>query len=197
MYYIVGLGNPGEQYACSRHNVGRIVVDRLRTELSCGAWEVSTGASARYTRGEIDGVPIQLLLPETYMNRSGETLQYIAEKHGAAPEDFIVVYDDVDLPFGALRIAAGGGAGSHNGMRSVINHLHSTECVRVRIGIAPTSFWTGKTKRPQGGGALERFVLGRMSRSEQAKLDMRMADIHDAIEMIVTRGVKEAMNEWN
>lgn len=197
MYYIVGLGNPGERYEHTRHNVGQIAVDRLREHIGCGDWAKSNGANARYVRGMLEGEPVELVLPDTYINRSGETFRYLMEKHNATVDAFIVVYDDVDLPLGTFKLAAHGGAGSHNGVKSVIAHTNDPGFIRVRIGIAPRSFWTGTVKRPAGGGALERYVLGRMSRSDVRTLDSILPDIHAAIACVVRHGVARAMNEYN
>ncbi len=154
MFYIVGLGNPGDKYKQTRHNVGRMMVEALKEDGSFSDWTKSKHANALYAHGEVGGGPAELILPETFMNKSGETVRYVVEKHEAKPEDFIVVHDDIDLPFGELKTGVGRGAGGNNGVESIIKHLGSKDFVRVRVGIAPRSFWTGEVKRPQGGGPL-------------------------------------------
>lgn len=198
MHFIIGLGNPGATYENTRHNVGRLLVARLQEQVGdANSWKKDNGAQALLSQGKFGSFPVEFVLPETFMNRSGETVAYLSEKCGAAPEELIVVYDDVDLPLGSLRIAHGRGAGGHNGIGSIIAALKHKDFIRVRIGIAPTSFWTGKVKRPQGGGKLERFVLGAFSRSERSTIDEIASRVFDAIETIVTEGSAKAMNEFN
>ncbi|MEX0917800.1 MAG: aminoacyl-tRNA hydrolase [Candidatus Paceibacterota bacterium] len=196
MYYVFGLGNPGAEYADTRHSVGRTLIERFADSQSA-SFSNERNAQALIAHVDVAGVPTMLVLPETFMNRSGETARFLKEKRGALPKDCIVVYDDVDLPLGTIRVTQGRGDGGHNGIKSFVEGLKSKEFVRIRIGIAPTSFWTGKVKRPTAGGPLERFVLGRFSRSEQAKLDGIFERTARAIETIVVDGVERAMNEFN
>tara|TARA_B100000508_G_scaffold140846_2_gene143824 strand:- start:6067 stop:6648 length:582 start_codon:yes stop_codon:yes gene_type:complete len=193
MYYIIGLGNPGDKYQNTRHNVGRMALDHI----TGGDWDKSKNANALYVRGMVGDEPVEYVAPETFMNRSGETINYIVKKHEAKPEEFIVVHDDIDLPFGEIKIAQGRGAGGNNGVDSIIKHLKSKNFARVRIGIAPTSFWTGKTKRPAGGGPLERFVLKPFSKSEQKQLEEVLEKTKQAIETIIEKGPEAAMNQFN
>jgi PTH1 family peptidyl-tRNA hydrolase len=141
--------------------------------------------------------PVQYLLPETFMNKSGDTVAYIVKKQQATPEDFIVLHDDIDLAFGTIKISKGRGGGGNNGVTSIIQTLGSKDFVRIRIGIAPTSFWTGKTKRPQGGGPLERFVLKPFTPSERKQLSDIFSTIDLAVTMVLEQGVEAAMNTYN
>jgi len=193
MFYIVGLGNPGEKYTNTRHNVGRMALEHI----AGSDWEKSKNANALYARGMLGSEPVEFVMPETFMNRSGETVSYITKKHDAKPEEFIVVHDDIDLPFGEIKIGQGKGAGGNNGVDSIIKHLKSKNFVRVRIGIAPTSFWTGKSKRPAGGGPLERFVLKPFNKSEQKQLEEVLGQVRDAIEIVISDGHEIAMNKYN
>lgn len=196
MHYIFGLGNPGDQYTKTRHNVGRALVTDLATAQNAKL-EKDRGANALVATGSIGQAPIAFVLPETFMNRSGETAAYFMAKHAAKPEDIIVVHDEVDLPLGTVRIATERGDGGHNGIKSMIEGTKGRGFIRVRIGISPTSFWTGKVKRPQGGGALEKFVLGPFSRAESSVIADIAPSVWDAIEMIVTHGREKAMNRFN
>ncbi len=197
MQYIIGLGNPGEKYEKTRHNVGRMFVETVRAEGVFPDWSKSKGAKAFYAHGAIMGEETELLLPETFMNRSGETVQYVCKKHAAKPEDFIVVHDDIDLPFGEVKISHGKGAGGNNGVSSIISTLSSKDFVRIRIGIAPKQFLTGRVVRPAGGGALEKFVLKTFSVLERQQLPAVFVKANEALELIVKDGVQVAMNKVN
>lgn len=196
MHFIIGLGNPGIEYAATRHNVGRVLVERFARSLDV-SFSSDRNAQALTASATVGGAPLTLVLPETFMNRSGETARFLKEKQHARPEECIVVYDDVDLPLGTVRVTHGRGDGGHNGIKSLIEGFKTKDFIRIRVGIAPTSFWTGKVKRPAAGGPLERFVLGRFSRSEQGKLDDIFDRTSQAIETIVSDGVERAMNEFN
>jgi PTH1 family peptidyl-tRNA hydrolase len=143
----------------------------------------------------LSGETITVLYPETYMNNSGVAVQKLVPKEHIAR--LIVVHDDIDLPFGEVKVAQGRGAGGNNGVQSVIQKLNSKDFVRVRIGIAPTSFWTGKVKRPAGGGPLERFVLQEFSKQEQKQLPEVLQTVQQALETVVGEGVAVAMNQYN
>lgn len=195
MYYVLGLGNPGTQYENTRHNVGRDFLQYLAKEEGWGDWEKNKHAQALHVRGVVSDVPIECLLPETYMNRSGETVRYLAQKHHMKPEELIVVYDDVDLAIGELKISKGRGAGGHNGVESVINALGSKDFIRLRIGVAPRGFF-GIPKRPKGE-ALTGHVLGRFTKKEQLQLDKVFAEAHQALRMTSEEGVESAMNTYN
>jgi PTH1 family peptidyl-tRNA hydrolase len=193
MFYIIGLGNPGDKYEKTRHNVGRMVLN----EIVGDSWEKSKNANALYSRAMIASEAVEYLVPETFMNRSGETVKYIVDKQNAKPEEFIVVHDDIDLPFGEIKIVQGRGAGGNNGIDSIIKNLKSKNFIRVRVGIAPKSFWTGEMKRPAGGGPLERFVLKPFGSAEKKQLPEVQNKVREAIEFIVSEGVESAMNNIN
>lgn len=192
MHYIVGLGNPGEQYTHTRHNIGREVLLFMQQKKQLPDWQKSKAARALYTHTEA----AELLLPDTFMNQSGETLRYVCDKQAAQINEFVVVHDDVDLPFGEMKIAVGRGDGGHNGLRSIISSLKSKDFIRVRLGVSPKSFWTGKVRRP-AGDALATFVLGRFSMSEKKQLPEVFEKVTEAIEMITDKGVEAAMNKFN
>lgn len=197
MQYVLGLGNPGKDYEHTRHNVGRAAVLHLQRTYGGSEWAKDKHAQTLRAEVAIGGAHATLALPETYMNRSGETALYFVRAEGAAPEDMIVVADDIDLPFGTIRIGKGRGDGGHNGLKSIIAALGSKEFARVRIGIAPTSFWTGKVKRPEGGGALERFVLARFTAREERALETLMPRAAEAIACVLEKGTAAAMNTYN
>ena len=193
MYYILGLGNPGKQYDGTRHNVGRDLVSAVAGEVS---WQKSKHANAHYAHGLVASTEVKWLLPDTFMNKSGDTARYVQQKHGATPEQFIVVYDDVDLAIGEFKVSTGRGDGGHNGIKSLIGALKSKDFIRIRVGVARTSFWTGKARRPEGA-ALPRHVLGPFSSSERKKLTTMQDSISQALTVIVRDGVQAAMNQYN
>lgn len=179
---IVGLGNPGRAYAHTRHNVGFDTIDILARRR--GVRVVSRQCLALVGKFESDGQDVLLVKPQTYMNDSGSAVGRLARKHGVPPENIIVVCDDIDLPLGAIRIRRKGSSGGHKGMQSIIDHLHSSEFPRIRIGIG------------RSGDAID-HVLSRFSRSERAIIDETLQSAADAIEMILGQGIEAAMNAFN
>lgn len=151
--------------------------------------------SGRTTGGRIGDEPVAMLYPDTFMNNSGSAVVKFVPKNAVG--DLIVIHDDVDLPFGEIKISKGRGGGGNNGIASIINKLGSKDFVRIRVGIAPTSFWTGKVKRPAGGGPLERFVLKPFGASERKQLPEIFAKVDDAVREVVEKGVEAAMNKLN
>lgn len=195
MFYIVGLGNPGKKYSNTRHNIGWQVLDSVREQSGLPALVHEKQNSAEVTSGAINNEPVTLIYPDTFMNNSGAAVVKFVGKGEA--DQLIVVHDDVDLPFGEVKVGKGRGDGGNNGVKSIISKLGSKDFVRVRIGIAPKSFWTGKTKRPASGGPLERFVLKPFTKSEQAKLPEVIERARQATELIISKGPERAMNACN
>jgi len=195
MKYIVPLGNPGEKYATTRHNVGWLAMDY---SIESRAWPrliEDTKLSGRTTEGCIGNEPVAVLYPDTFMNNSGAAVAKLVSQNEVG--DLVVLHDDIDLPFGEIKISAGRGGGGNNGVSSIIQKLGSKDFVRIRIGIAPKSFWTGKMKRPAGGGPLERFVLKPFSPSERKQLPDIFATIDAAVAVVIEQGVEAAMNQYN
>jgi len=183
---VVGLGNPGKEYAATRHNIGFMVVDRLAArhgvEFRKMFWFPAFRATCR-----IAGEDVRLLKPVTYMNRSGKAVWGAMKKWRVAPVDTVVVYDDVDLELGAVRIRAKGSGGSHNGMKSVLEWLQTKVFPRVRVGIGP---------KPERGEMIE-FVLGEFGEEETLKLEKVVEHAADAVESIFSAGTERAMNTFN
>ena len=181
MYLIVGLGNPGSQYAHTRHNAGFDVVSVLsqRNGISVRIHKYR----AKLGKGAIGGHRVLLCLPQTYMNRSGESVKEVVSSLGMRANQLIVVYDDVDLSVGNVRIKARGSAGSHNGMKSVIYHLQTDEFVRVRVGIG----------KPDSD--IVEHVLGEHSDKKAAFETIIKAA--DAVEAILAHGISEAQSRFN
>ncbi|MEM9336558.1 MAG: aminoacyl-tRNA hydrolase [Patescibacteria group bacterium] len=195
MFYIVGLGNPGDKYANTRHNVGWQALD-----LALQAWNLPSlieekSSSGRTTEGKVGEEYVQVLYPDTYMNNSGSAVIKMVPKGEVSK--LIVVHDDIDLPLGQVKVGKGRGAGGNNGIKSIIEKLGSKDFVRIRIGIAPKSFWTGEQQRPAGGGALERFVLKPFGMLERGKLPEVYETARLAIEEVLKNGPEAAMNKYN
>jgi PTH1 family peptidyl-tRNA hydrolase len=195
MKYIVALGNPGEKYKNTRHNVGFMAVDKFIEEFRLPGLVESKSYSGLITEGVFGENEIKILYPDTYMNNSGSAVAKLVSKNET--QHLVVVHDDIDLPFGEIKIGKNQGAGGNNGVKSIIEKLGSKEFSRVRIGIAPKSFWTGKTNRPKGGGPLERFVLKPFGITEKKELSEVLSKASSAIKIILEEGVDSAMNRLN
>lgn len=187
MLLVVGLGNPGREYAETRHNVGFQVVDELSRVASADAFrEKFTG---EYARGRLGAEDVVLLKPATYMNLSGQSVQPAAAFFKVEPSSIVVVHDELDLPFGDVRLKKGGGHAGHNGLRSLIERLGTAEFVRVRVGIG----------RPPPGfkGDVAAFVLSRFDGVERAQLGDVCARAVSMVDDVAKLGVTAAMNRHN
>ena len=185
MFLVAGLGNPGEEYALTPHNLGFLTVDRLAEQH--GIRITRRDSKALIGTGEIDGREVMLAKPQTFMNLSGTSLAPLMEKHGIELGQFVVVYDELDLPWRALRIKPKGSAAGHNGMKSAIQSLKTNEIVRVRLGIHPG--------HPIRDGA--EFVLAPIKRSQMKELDEFISFAADAIRSIIAEGVEKSMTRFN
>ena len=195
MFYIIGLGNHGENYQNTRHNVGWLVGDYIREQARLPELVGDRAMSGRVTEGLIVGAPVRLLYPDTYMNNSGSAAVKFVPKNEVG--NLIVVHDDIDLPLGEIKLGKGRGDGGNNGIKSLIEKLGTKDFIRIRIGIAPRSFWTGEVKRPKGGGPLERFVLKPFSTKEEVQLNEVKERAYAALQTILQSGLEIAMNKYN
>lgn len=194
-HIIVGLGNPGEEYGDTRHNIGRIVVERFRKQHDFSDWEKRKELKAFVSRGSFEGHAVTLLEPDDYMNNSGKSVaRYLKDANEETL--VVVVHDDIDLPIGTFRISFNRGAGGHNGVLSVEQEIKTREFIRVRIGIAPVTFF-GTMRKPKGEVAVQKHVLGKFTTSDAKKLEPVLKDSVSAIEQIVNEGHTVAMNRWN
>ncbi|MBP9749616.1 MAG: aminoacyl-tRNA hydrolase [Candidatus Pacebacteria bacterium] len=174
-YLLIGLGNPGEAYATSRHNLGRVALERMYDRCAGVSWRTDTLAHARVARGVTPaGTSVTFVLPDTFMNRSGVAVRPFVERVEDL-EHVIVLHDDIDLPEGTVRIAFDRGSGGHNGVRSVERMFASKAFVRVRIGIAPVAA-DGTISKPAKGDELDDFVLRPLRGPTWEKL-LSVADI--------------------
>ena len=183
-WVVVGLGNPGEKYAGTRHNAGALVIDVLAARISSKLKSHKSGCAT--AEGHLAGESAVLARPMSYMNESGRPVRSLMSFYKSPLERLIVVHDELDIPFGEVRVKEGGGTAGHNGLKSLASHMGSKDFVRVRFGIG----------RPRGGDAAD-YVLQRFSGSERRDLDDLLGHAADAVERIIEVGTEKAMNEFN
>ncbi len=192
---IVGLGNPGKEYEGSRHNIGRTTVEAFAKKYCFSEWKEGKDKNALIAKGELDGVKVVLALPQTFMNKSGKAVGKMV-KSAKATERLVVLYDDMDIPLGKVKISFGRGSGGHKGVDSIIRALGTKKFTRIRIGISPATP-SGKLKKPLGDEKVVRFLMERFKASEEEKLRQIKKRVFDALGMIVGKGRAEAMNVFN
>ncbi len=186
MKLIVGLGNPGIEYQFTPHNLGFLAIDRIAND--CGVEVRNRQCRALTARGEIRGEAVLLAKPETFMNLSGMSVRELAGKHEVRPEtDLIVIYDELDLPLGTIRIRQRGSSAGHNGMKSIIGALGTQEFLRIRLGIAPN--------RKVADGV--KFVLTPFRKSQLKMVDEVLDSAAEAVNVILKEGPAAAMNRFN
>lgn len=196
MYTIVGLGNPGNEYVDTRHNVGWAVLSMFAEKNSFPTFERSSRYSCLIAEGTFEGEYVTILLPTTFMNKSGQSLaRYFKDFNRENIDKLIVVHDDVDLLFGTVRVSYDRGAGGHNGIQSIIDTMTTKRFIRIRVGIARKNFF-GAVERPRGE-ALSTFVLGKFTKSEREQLPAIQAKVDEALLLIIGKSVEHAMQEIN
>jgi PTH1 family peptidyl-tRNA hydrolase len=182
---VVGLGNPGIRYQLNRHNAGFLVLDQLAEQHAISIGQ--TLFDADIGKGKITGSAVLLVQPQTFMNLSGVAIRRLIDYFRIAIEDTIVVHDDLDLPFPAIRLKAGGGHGGHKGLISVIDHLGSADFARVRIGIG----------RPSHKSMVESYVLSPFSEEEMTLLPQLTRTAAEAVTDIISSGIQAAMEKYH
>jgi peptidyl-tRNA hydrolase, PTH1 family len=185
VFLVAGLGNPGEQYAATPHNLGFLVVDWLAEQE--GIRVTRTDSKALTGLGSVGGQQMMLAKPQTFMNLSGTSLRPLMEKHAMSPNQLILVYDELDLPWGHLRIRPRGSAGGHHGVESVIKQLGTDEFTRIRLGIHPG--------HPVKSGA--DYVLAPFNRQQGKELDAVLGFAANAVRSIIADGVEKSMTKFN
>lgn len=173
MYIIVGLGNPGEEYKDTRHNTGRMATEFLA--------------------GKVSG--IKILTPDTFMNKSGMAVAKVVKSKRAA-EKLVVIYDDLDLPLGSIKISYNRSSGGHRGVRSIIKALKTESFPRIRVGISSVTP-SGKIKKPRGDKEVEKHILGQFKKSEKEVLKKVFKRVAEAVETISSKGLERTMNQFN
>jgi len=182
---VAGLGNPGEQYQATRHNIGFMVAERFASRF--GVQLKKKGHQGVYGVGRCNGEEITVLLPQTFMNLSGASVGSALKSLGVDPGDLIVIHDDIDLLFGQLKFKCGGGHGGHNGIRHIRQVLGHGDFVRCKIGVG----------RPAEGGEVVNHVLKPFSAAERKSLDRLLDGAVEALQVMISQGLAAAMNEFN
>ena len=185
MYLIIGLGNPEEDYSNTRHNIGFDVVNEISKEFNI---QVSKSKfTALYGMGEINGKKIILVKPQTYMNLSGESIIQFKKYYKISNKNIIVVYDDMDLNLGDIRLKPKGGPGTHNGMKSVVGNLNTENFIRIRVGIG----------KPENKEDIINYVTGKVPKKEKEILNQSIQKAKESIIEILQNGIDIAMNKFN
>jgi len=185
MKLIIGLGNPGTEYADTRHNVGFQAIDTIGK-----AYNIRVNKNkfkGFFGEGMIGNSKVILIKPQTYMNLSGESVNSFISWYKVDPKDVLIIYDDVSLDPGVLRIREKGSAGGHNGIKSIIQHLGTDEFQRIKIGIG---------EKPQNWDLAD-YVLSRFTNLEMKMIDKTIKDVVDATQMMIEKGIQQAMNAYN
>lgn len=185
MYLIVGLGNPEEEYANTRHNMGFDTINEIAKRNNVAI--TKSKFKGLYETAIIQGKKVILLKPQTYMNLSGESIKEICEFYNIELKDIIVIYDDIDIEKGKIKLRKKGGPGSHNGMKSVVQELGTTEFPRVRVGIG----------QPEFKNDMINYVIGKVPDEEQKILAEGVKKASEAVEEIIKNGIDIAMNKFN
>lgn len=185
MKCIIGLGNPGRKYKDTRHNIGFMAIDHLSDSLDIGL--SANKFKCDYGTGFINGERVMLVKPQTYMNLSGEGVRPLMDYYNIETDDILVLYDDLDLPVGRLRLRLKGSGGGHNGIKSLNQHLNTQNYKRIRIGI----------DRPDAGMTVIKYVLSKFPKSQRALVQKVIERISEASEAFITKNFQDVMTEYN
>lgn len=183
---IVGLGNPGQQYEKTRHNVGFLFLDRLVSDFGA-SWSSESKFQGVFSICELLGFKVMLLKPSVFMNRSGLSVGKVARYYKLMPEEILIVHDELDFSPGVVKLKKGGGHAGHNGLRDIISHLESNEFYRLRVGIG----------RPVAGGLVADYVLSVPSSNDAKLIDFVISDCMGCLNELVSGGIAVAMNKIN
>ena len=185
MYLIAGLGNPSRTYEGTRHNIGFTMIDAIGNKFGI---DVTTKKhKALVGRGMIDGMRVILAKPQTYMNLSGESIREITDFYKIEPENIIIIYDDISLDVGQLRIRKKGSAGGHNGVKNIIAHLGTQEFPRIKVGIG---------NKPEGWDLAD-YVLSKYTKAEQEALEEASEGVIGAVKLMLADDIEAALNKYN
>lgn len=209
MFTIIGLGNPGDEYSKSRHNVGWMTLDKIAKVYDFSDWKEKKGIKAELSTGTIGKKKVTLVKPTTFMNKSGDAVGKLIRPASASPfgratagkgkklyEDVIVISDDLDIPLGSIKITFNRGSSGHKGVESVIRGLKSEAFVRIKIGLTP-AIATGKLRKPKGEDAVMKFVIKAFRLDEEKVIKKTVKRTVEAIEVLLNEGRPKAMSLFN
>lgn len=186
-YLICGLGNPGQEYQFTKHNIGFLALDEVQTHFAAPSFKENKKFNALVSEVTMGQNKVILLKPLTYMNNSGQSIRAAADYYKIEISNILPIYDDIDLDFGQIRIRKSGGPGTHNGMKSILQHLGSEDFPRIRLGIG----------KPHPKQDLRDYVLENFNKTDQKELEAFLAKIPAIIEEWLNLGLEMAMNKWN
>ena len=194
-WVIVGLGNPGEKYEGTRHNTGRMAVEYFAKSEKLSEWMVDKKAAALVSKGLVKRMIVAAVLPNTFMNKSGDAVSKFV-KNAKAAERLAVIHDDLDLPLGTIRISFNRGSGGHRGIESIIRKVKTKKFYRVRVGVSPTTA-ARELRKPEGEKRVLNFILDQWKPHELVVLKRVFDRVVRALEIMATDGAERAMNEFN
>lgn len=194
MKYIIGLGNPGEEYTYTRHNIGFIVLQFLAKQFSFSDWKYDKYLNAKISSGSIDGFSFTFVLPQTFMNRSGETVSVLIKKNNLTIDDYVVIYDDLAFTFGQIKISHMSGPGGHNGVESIIRSV-GKRFVRIRVGIVSVNDLGEKIHIKSESKS--NFVLKNFNPQELLKIDTISMNVKNTLILFSKEGKDKAMTITN
>lgn len=194
-WVVVGLGNPGEDYENTRHNTGRMALEFYAKKAGASAWKEDKKSQSLTTGVNAGKALLALVLPNTFMNKSGAAVARFVRSQRAA-ESLVVLYDDLDLPLGKIKLSFDRGSGGHKGIESIVRAVKTKRFTRIRIGVSPETPG-GKLKKPRGEDDVVKFILARFKAGEMDELKKIFKKVSEAIEAIVAEGPMIAMNQFN
>ena len=194
-WVIVGLGNPGDKYDSTRHNAGRMAVEYFAKAKDLNGWHEDKKSKSLTAGGMVGKIAVAVVLPDTFMNKSGSSVAKFV-KSAKAAERLVVVYDDLDLPLGTFKLSFDRGSGGHKGLESVARTLKTKKFTRVRIGVSPSTA-AGTLRKPEGEKVILNFILTKFRAHELEELKRVFKRVADALEVTVTDGREKAMNVFN
>ncbi|KKW24471.1 MAG: Peptidyl-tRNA hydrolase [Candidatus Kaiserbacteria bacterium GW2011_GWB1_52_6] len=194
-WVIVGLGNPGDEYANTRHNTGRMALEFFAKTNKFNGWHEDKKSKSIISTGLLEKIVVALVAPETFMNKSGSAISKFI-KNPKAAERLVVIHDDLDLPLGTMKLSFDRGSGGHKGLESVMRAVKTKKFTRVRIGVSPSTA-SGTLRKPQGEKVVNNFILTKFKAHEMETLHRVFKRASDALRTIIVDGPERAMNEFN
>jgi peptidyl-tRNA hydrolase, PTH1 family len=193
-YIFVGLGNSGEEYKETRHNTGRMLLELFGKSIDA-EWKTDKKLNAQVAKVKIGKSAVLLVVPDTFMNNSGKSIKSLIGSVKAA-EKLVVLYDDLDLPFGTAKISFNKSSGGHRGVESIIKTIKTEKFARIRVGISPITP-SGKIKKPKGEEAVTKIILGKFKSDELIQIKKLSKKVNEALETFISEGLERAMTEFN